>query len=363
MAQIKKKYVIPLAAVASLLYAFAVASPVTEETVLSLKWIKSIENGYDEQTGANEQIFPFELGDSFGYISQDGRFSVNRTKKAYISLSDYFWAEYGAQDDFISVKGPRNEDVFNIEDAYGYPFFLDSRSFIIHSDQNSVSQLEMVQSGSPGTVKTAWSYDFTSPISCVDAAAGLFLAGTLDGTIELVDGAGKRLYFSEPSGSRITAIFGCALSKDGKKIALVSGVDKQRFIFIEQFGVSWRITFHEFIGEGLRRNVYVMFVDNGDKVVFEREGGLGIYDVKTRSIYSVALDGEIAALDGGNNNGMLFLINSKNEYEKKLIGIKLPNTVAIEAPFNSADTFLSVQDDDLFVGGRTAIASFVIEKK
>ncbi|MDR1363664.1 MAG: WD40 repeat domain-containing protein [Spirochaetaceae bacterium] len=363
MSRIKKKYVIAAAVLAALLYAFIAAGPVTEETVLSSNWIKPVESGYSENIDRNEQLIPFELGASFGYISQDGRFSINKTKKAYASLSSYFWAEYGAQDNLIDVKNPYGETVFNIEDGYGYPFFLDSRSFIMHNEQNSVSQIEDVQNGSSGAAKIAWTYDFASPLSCVDAAAGLFLAGTLDGTIELLDNAGRRVYFSEPSGSRVAAVFGCALSKDGKKIALVSGIDEQRFILIEQFGATWRITFHEFLGEGLRRNVYVMFVDNDNKVAFERESGLGVYDIKSHTSYSVPLDGEITALDSSGSNGMLFLISSKNEYNKKLVGIKFPDIVMIEAPFNSKDAFLSVKDDVLFAGGKTAIASFTIEKK
>jgi hypothetical protein len=363
MGKIKKKYVIIIVILASLLYAFIAAGPVAEETVLSSKWIKSVETSYDEQLEQTEDLIPFELGASFGYISRDGYFSINKTKKAYISLSNYFWAEYGEQTNSITVKNPLGETVFNIENGYGYPFFLDSRTFIIHSEQNSVSQLETIQDDPSGAVKFTWTYDFASPLSCVDAAAGFFLAGTLDGTIELIDSAGQRIYFSEPSGSRIAAIFGCALSKDGKKIAVVSGLDKQRFILIEQSGAAWRITFHEFLDDGLRRNVYVRFVDNDSKVVFERESGLELYDIKSRTSYKIALDGEVTALDGGENNGMLFLISAQDEYHKKLIGIKFPDIVMIEAPFNSENSFLAVKDYDLFIGGNTAIASFVIEKK
>ncbi|MDR1147929.1 MAG: WD40 repeat domain-containing protein [Spirochaetaceae bacterium] len=363
MGKIKKKYLIITIILASLFYAFIAAGPVEEETVLSSKWIKSVETSYDEQLEQTEDLIPFELGTSFGYISDDGRFSINKTKKAYISLSNYFWAEYGEQTASITVKNLRDEAAFTIENGNGYPFFLDSRTFIINSEQNSVSQLENIQNDSSGAAKFAWTYDFASPLSCVDAAAGLFLAGTLDGTIELIDSTGQRIYFSEPSGSRIATIFGCALSADGKKIALVSGLDKQRFILIEQFGAAWRITFHEFLEEGLRRNVYVMFVDNDNKIAFERESGLGLYDIKSRAIYNIPLDGEITALDGSENNGMLFLISAQDEYNKKLIGIKFPDIIMIEAPFNSENAFLTVKNNNLFIGGKTAIASFAIEKK
>jgi hypothetical protein len=231
------------------------------------------------------------------------------------------------------------------------------------AEQNSVSLLSTPSGQSSETADLAWTYDFASPLTCVDAAAGFLLAGTLDGAIELIDTNGRRVFFSEPSGSRVAAVYGCALSKDGKKIAVVSGLDKQRFVLIEQFGLTWRITFHEFLEEGLRRNVYVEFVDNDKKIIFEREAGLGIYDTESRVSYKIPLDGEITAIDGSGDSEILFLITSIDEHKKNLIAVKFPDTVLIQAPFNSENTFLTRNGDNLFVGGRTTLASFTVEKK
>jgi hypothetical protein len=362
MAHTKKKHLIFIAVIALFLYAFIAAAPVTEETVLSMNWINSLETAYEQRPpdSDSELMIPFELGAYFGYVSPSGRFSVKKFKKNYVSMSDYFWAEYEADALDIEVMGANDTNVFSIKDGAGYPFFLDSKSFIMHSEQNSVSRLNIVPGG---RAETGWTYDFVSTVTCVDAAAGFFLAGTLDGTIELIDDNGQRVYFSEPSGSRIAAIYGCALSEDGKKIAVVSGLDKQRFILFEQFAQTWRITFHEFLEDGLRRNAFVMFVDGDSKIVFEREDGLGIYDIKARSSYNIPLDGEIIALDESGNDGMIFLISAKNQNEKKLVGIKFPNIVMIEAPFKSEHIFLSRRGSDLLIGGKNILASFKIEKK
>jgi hypothetical protein len=363
MARYNKKSIIAVAVFALLFYAFVAAGPVTEETVLSLNWIASLETSYAERMADDERLIPFELGQYFGYVSDDGRFGFNRQKNAYISMSNAVWAEYGAQDESVAVKDGFDREVFRIENGHGYPFFLDSKTFIIHTEQNSVS---LIADEGPEAGKAVWTYDFASPLTCVDAAAGHLLAGTLDGTIELIDGNGKRVYFSEPSGSRIAAVFGCALSSDGKKIALVSGLDKQRFVLIEQAGAAWRITFHEFLEDGLRRNVFVRFVDDDNKVVFERENGLGVYDIKKHTSYRIPLDGEVAVLENGGADGFLFLITSitpPGGYGKKLVGIKFPNTVILEAPFNSGDAFLTRNGSRLLAGGKTVLASFTLEKK
>jgi hypothetical protein len=363
MARYNKKSLIIVVVFMLLLYAFVAAGPVTEETVLSLNWIASLETSYAEREADDGQLIPFELGQYVGYVSDDGRFGVNRQKQAYVSMSDTVWAEYGAQDETIIVKDCFDRDVFRIENGHGYPFFLDAKTFIVHTEQNSVS---LIASEGANAGEAVWKYDFASPLTCVDAAAGRFLAGTLDGTVELIDENGMRVYFSESSGSRIATIFGCALSTDGEKIALVSGLDKQRFMLIEQAGTTWRITFHEFLEDGLRRNVFVKFVDNDDKVVFERENGLGVYDIKKHTSYKIPLDGDVTALENGGADGFLFLITSPPPMSgngKKLVVIRFPDTVVVEAPFNSVDAFLTRRDSHLFVGGKTTLVSFEIEKK
>ena len=60
---------------------------------------------------------------------------------------------------------------------------------------------------------------------------------------------------------------------------------------------------------------------------------------------------------------MLFFVTSQGEFQKKLIGIKFPDTVMIEAPFSSDYAFLARKDDNVFVGGKTTLASFKIHKQ
>jgi hypothetical protein len=362
MVRFNKKCMIIISVFVLLLYIFIAPVPVPEETVLSLNWINSLETSYENSVDG--KLVPFELGGYFGYVSDDGRFGVRQIKKEYVSLSDFLWAEYGAQDDGIAVKNTSGETVFNIENGGAYPFFMDSRTFMINSEQNSVSMLDGSRP-SPETCagSVVWTYDFASTVTCVDAAAGFLLAGTLDGAIELIDGAGRRVYFSEPSGSRVSAIFGCALSGDARKIAVVSGLDEQRFVLFELFGTAWRITFHEFLGEGLRRNVYIAFAEDDNKIVFERKNAVGVYDVKSRTSYKVPMDGEVAAFGDSGEDGMFLFIASCGEFKKKLIGIRFPDTVIIEAPFNSADAFLRRKGANLLVGGKTTLASFKIHKK
>jgi hypothetical protein len=156
---------------------------------------------------------------------------------------------------------------------------------------------------------------------------------------------------------------GCALSRDGSRIAVVSGIDKQRFLLLERSGESYRVLYHEFLGEGFRRPVHIAFIDQDSRVAFEREEGLGIYGISSRTGVKLPLEGRILGFDGGGEDNLFFLITAPSEEEKRLVAVRLPGTVIMEAPFKSAAAFLGRRGSRIYVGGGTTLASFELGKK
>ena len=350
-------------------YFFIAARPIPLETVLVPCWLNSIESdepvSLDGGRGRNsdalpaDRKIPFSLGGQFGYISRDGFFSVNQAKKANVSLSSERWAEYEAEPDRIAVHDSNGETLTVIENPRGYPFFLDGRTFLIGNEQNVISEID--PSGA-----VSWTYEFPAPLTCVDAAAGLTLTGSLDGVIGLLDSKGKQVFTFEPGGSRYAIILGCAMSRDGSRLALVAGIDAQRFLILERYGANasdYKVVYHEFLGGGFRRPVYVTFVENDRWVVFERGGGLGFYDISARQAGKTALNGELCALDQSGGQGMVFAIISRFGDTKELVGIRLPDRVIIELPFRSEDVFLGRIDSRLIVGGGQTLVAFDLEKR
>jgi hypothetical protein len=369
----KGVYRLLLGAAVFVVYFFLAVRPVPVETVLLPQWLSSLESNYPlyfdgtspvsgEQAENAEALLPFKLGNRFGYVDTYGRFSVNREKKELFSLSETYWAEYNtvaavaAAPQNIDIRDPQNEPVVTIPGARGYPLFLDGRLFMISGEQNSLEALDA--SGKP-----LWVYDFAAPITDIDAAAGFVLAGLLDGTVELLDGNGKRVFFFEPGGSRLPVICACRISRDGTKIAIISGYDDQRFLYLEQFGDSYKVGYHEFLSDGFRRTVHLAFIDQDRRVVFERNGGIGIYDINGRSNVKIDLDGRVNGLDGSGGDNLLFLITSQSESRKELVGIRLPDEIIMEAPFRSATAFLRRNENRLYVGGGGTLASFKLDRR
>jgi hypothetical protein len=361
-------------------YFLVAARPVPRETVLSYRWIKSLasnsqymqEENTESAADVSGELFPFTLGSKFGYIDSFGQFAINRSMINDIYLSPNMWTEYGAEPTSIVINNIANNTKINIENTRGYPVLLDDRIFILGSEQNSLSQVS--ENGN-----VLWTYEFGAPLTCMDAASGIVVTGSLDGAVEVFNSSGERVYYFEPGGSRYSVILGCAISKNGSHIGIVCGVEQQRFLLFERFGSAggeYKIIYHEFIGNGFRRPVHVLFADDDRRIVFERDGGIGCYTIKDRRGIFISLDGNIVAVDGSGDKGVFFLITSHPGQEKKLAGIQFPregvfgflgnaesDLVFLKASFKSDNVFLGRRDSTIIAGGGSSLVSFALEEK
>jgi len=378
LAQKKNKVKVFVIVLIFIVYFLIAARPVPKETVLSHRWIKSLSSGSQIAEGdmgvsvLPDTLIPFTLGSRFGYVDSLGQFAVNRSKTSEIYLSPSMWTEYGAEPSNIEINNVLTDTKINIENTRGYPILLDNRIFILGSEQNSLSQI-----GENGNI--LWTYEFGAPLTCIDAAEGVVVTGSIDGALEVFNGRGERVFYFEPGGSRYSVILGCAVSKDGSHIGVVCGVEQQRFLLFERFGSAggeYKIVYHEFIGNGFRRPVYILFADNDHRVVFEREGGIGCYTIKSRRGIFIPLEGNIAAVDGSGDKGVFFLITSHPGQEKRLAGIQFPreglfgflgnaesDSVFLKAGFKSDDIFLGRRGNIIVAGGGSALVSFSLEEK
>ncbi|MDR1430395.1 MAG: WD40 repeat domain-containing protein [Spirochaetaceae bacterium] len=356
MTKKKQPYWIALGLFLFLAYVFMAAQPVPLELLVKARWISSLESRGDEAAeaippaGSGQYLIPFRLGQRFGYVDSAGRFTVNRIQEAYISLSPGAWTEYQALPETLEIKNPRNETIKTIASPSGYPVFLDGLCYLAGGDQSSLTALD--ENGD-----STWTYFFEAPLTSIDAASGLILAGLLDGTIELISGKGETLYTFDPGGSRIPCIFNCAIAEDGSKIALISGLDEQRFLFLERSGDTYRVAYHENLGEGYRRPVQLRFIDSGRRVAFERPGGLGIFDTVKRESVTLALGGDIYAIDNEGGGDFFFVITG-DENKKNLVAVQYPDRIFIEAPFKSNAAFFARRGDQLYIGGGQSLIAF-----
>ncbi|MDR0389399.1 MAG: WD40 repeat domain-containing protein [Spirochaetaceae bacterium] len=362
MTKKKRLYGITLGIFLFLGYVFLAAQPVPVELLIEARWISSLDKGAAEPgivdkipSAGSGRLIPFRLGQHFGYVDSAGRFTVNRIQENYISLSPGAWTEYPQLPEVLDIRNPRDETMQTVPSPSGYPVFLDGDLYLMGGDQVSLKALD-------GEGNDTWTYFFGAPLTGIDAAAGAILAGLLDGTIELISSEGVLLYTFEPGGSRIPCIYGCAISEDASKIALISGLDEQRFLFLEKSGDTYRVAYHESLGEGFRRPVQLYFIDSGRRAVFERPGGLGIFDTVQRKSVTLPLRGNVYAIDNQGGGDFLFVITEEGN-TKNLVAIRYPERVFLKAAFKSDAAFLARHENELYIGGGQSLMAFEITSR
>ncbi|MCL2209194.1 MAG: WD40 repeat domain-containing protein [Treponema sp.] len=354
-----------------IVYFLSASRSILPETVLAPRWISSLESEAPLIISSSEEsgkMLPFILGPRFGYVDTSGKFAVNKIKEANIYLSDKLWTEFISTPDRIEIKNIKQETVINLENVKGYPVLLDDRIFIFGNDQNELSEI-----GPDGSV--LWTYEYGALLTCIDAASGLVLTGSLDGIIEILDSEGNRVYYFRPGGSRYEVILGCSISRNGSYLGIICGIDRQRFILLERFGNDreYKVVYHEYLDAGFRRPVHISFIDEDSRIVFEREGGIGCYSIRSRRLMTIPLEGKVAAVDDLGSGGVLFLITSRSMQRNELIGVKIPhdrlvssdmrNNIFMRAPFRSEHIFLGRTGSMLVAGGGNLLVSFEMEEK
>jgi hypothetical protein len=349
MAEKKRRNWILLGAAAFVVYLFTASSPIGSEMVLEPAWLRLTATADNSKTEG--ELVPFRTSRHFGYFDAAGHLSIVREMSGRFALSDFAWTEYPAVPASLDIRSPTDEALMHSEER-GYPFFADGRVFVVGSEQNSIAALD-----SAGA--TIWRRDFAAPMTCADAAAGLLLIGLLDGSVELLSEAGELVFAFEPGGSRLPVIVAAKLSQDGRRIALISGIEPQRFLLLERSGTSYKVAYHEFLERGFRRAVKAAFVDGERRVAFEREGALGVYDIGSRKSWATPLGGDIVAMEESGADGRLFLILIAGN-RKELVALRLPDTIYMRAPYRSGASFITRRENRLYLGGDDSIAAFDI---
>ncbi|MDR0910606.1 MAG: hypothetical protein LBM77_12685 [Spirochaetaceae bacterium] len=372
MAKKKRKVRFLIFVILFILYTFVAAKPIPPEQGFQKRFAISVDRAIadsaqlDAEEASSGRYLPWTLGRYFGYTDFEGNFSLLRTRNQSspeIVLSDSLWAEYNAAitepDQSLSLKDIYGKEARTVENPRAYPLFIKNNLFLIDENYAKLSRLD-------AEGKTLWTFDFASPLTDIDYANGKTLAGCLNGSIQLLDEAGKRIFQFEPGGSRLSVILACRLSEDAGKIALVSGIDEQRFILMEQSGNTYRAGFSAYYGDGFRRPVHLEFTGEDQFVAFETESGLGVFNITERVMSMIPLAGRLLRLsssDSATEGSNLALITREEGNLNQFILIKLPDTLMFKAPFKANEVFLAQKDQYYFVGGDTHLGSLALEEQ
>jgi len=276
-------------------------------------------------------VFPFDLDSFFGYISYEGEVLLREEKLYGVAIDEKRYISYSSVSGNLIIQDRTGRVTANVE-APGYPVLLNDRLFIVSTNRAGVSELVAGE-------RFGWEREYTSVITGFDAKGGLTAVGLLDSRVQILDGSGAVSLELDMKGSRINAVYGCALSEDGSRVAVVHGIDPQYLSIVEVAGESPEISDYSLETE-FRTSRYLRFFGADRFLLIERADGMKILDLSDGTEYLI----ESAApfLDAGNiqNENLIWAVFG-NARAAELIIIEPPQKVLFRSGLTSAPSAIS----------------------
>jgi hypothetical protein len=250
---------------------------------------------------------PFSQAGRIGYFRVSGEGILSMEALGDAVAADFAFARRSGpgndQENPIVFSSPDGRTLFELEGP-GYPILGKGRFLVASDDDQALAEYDV--SG-----RLLWRRAFPSIMTALDIGAEALAIGCLDGSVIVLDGQGRELHRSRPGGSRIQAVYGLALSADAERLALVSGIDPQRFQVLERKRGLYKVIFHAALESDFRRAVLVEFSAGGRDVFFEQAGGLGVYELKRSRVRVIPVLGRIQAMGADQSDGPIaFLTDS-----------------------------------------------------
>jgi hypothetical protein len=179
--------------------------------------------------------------------------------------------------------------------------------------------------------------------------------GLLDGTLKLLDDAGRIAQDFQPESSRIPVILGAALSPG--RLAVLSGIDPQRLTILERRGGQLAPQESLVTGSDLRREAVLRFSADGRFLAYETDAGLALRDLRHGA--SSELPGRLLALSS--TGAGILAVGSRAGPGVRLRLLRPLASTLYEQPLAAGDLFLRFLDGSLLLGmpGRLLRADYL----
>lgn len=164
----------------------------------------------------------FAVPGGIGFVDENGRLVSIHRIEADISAGTDRWAALEADWSGHKVFNAAGELIGESSEA-GYPVFMQGRSFLIRPDLRGVAEID--ERGA-----LLWRREFPSVLTAVAARKDRAAFGLLDGSIIVTDTGGEVEMRIRTPEANYACVYGLALDKNGRSLAVISGKDPQRLV-------------------------------------------------------------------------------------------------------------------------------------
>lgn len=333
-------------------FIFLAAKPLAKEYNFEPCWNVNISNPTVKNVTDKNTMY-YRLGQTIGYITEDGEITLNKTFPSKVSISNNFYSIYNTNSSQIKFFDSNGNEKGTFE-AEGFPYFCKNLIYTFLPGGSSFAKCN--QSGN-----IEWKYEGTIPITAFNAKTNYTILGLSNGTIKIFNNLNGNLEETfTPGGSDLPVILGCDVSEDGKYIASLSGQNKQRFVLASRDNNQLKIIYHKFLDSTSPNQNLVYFCNDGNRVIYNYENNIGIYNIGKEINNSIPVDKHIISIKESKN---LIILLGKNNKDYTIYMIDRNNTLVGKFSFTSEYAFINTDENSLYVGKDSRISKINLSIK
>lgn len=287
----------------AIVYFFVFARRTGKELIVSPKFVTTLRMLDSLPAQSRSPFLAIQSGRRAGFVDEEHEL-VSYYVSDRIAVGKEWIAVY--RQNGLELLEPTGRVVFRYPDS-AYPIARNESFYLYADDSGTLSKIN------PTNGDRIWEKDYISQLTSIDARAGKTLVGLLDGRVELIDNYGEVLLSYKPGGSRIEAIYGAVFSNDASKIALISGLEPQRFLILEERKNSYRPTHHHNTNSDYRRPVSMGFIRDDSQILYESDEGIEFFDMNTNKLSKKEIPGHILRWIDNLVPGTLTLLEKSEE--------------------------------------------------
>ena len=353
----KMKKIISLYIIITLIFTITyivfASKPLAKEYQFTPIWKISTANPAISEIDSDKKLMSFHLGQTLGYFSEDGKISLYKTFPDKTAISDNYYALYDSQSSDIPFYNNKGQKA-GVINSSGYPYFKDDLIYIFLPGGSSFSKCDE-------TGKIIWTYEGILPITAFSAKKDYTAAGFADGTIKVFNNANGAVEINfAPGGSDYPVILGLDISDDGQYVAAISGHNQQRFTLSHREEKQQKIIFHTFLNTDTPYRTLVHFCKNGNRVLYNYQGAVGIYDLKQNKNTVIPIKDKVIIIE--ENDNFVYML-SKNKTKYTVSVIEKTDTLEGMFSFDAETAFISSDGANLYIGKDNTISRLSVSQE
>ena len=301
--------------------------------------IVNLENINHDNLNSDEGNVSFAFDDYFGYVSNELDITYLDRKEYKVSISDNSFINYPKTPQILDIQY-KDGSGRSIIETTGYPVIQNDKIAVLTDSSISLYDLD-------GNLY--WKKEILSIVTSLSISGDYVLIGYLDGLCELISISGINVLTYRPGGSRIEAIYSVAISSDGQYITVISGLDPQRFILLQDRKGEFKPIYHIELEKEFRRSIDMYFSNDNSIVFFENPEGVSIFDTELKTIETAGGSGRLKQIYKDIDLELYSLLLADNSGGNLNI-VTTENKSILRKQFQGDSLFFKKRDNRYYIG-------------